>query len=113
MNIEPDFKNIDDVDLIGLISYCEKWKPAKVYYIAYSQVFPKKQLKEVRKNFDEWAINDQKLPPIVREELIRACWINLKLGKMNRLKYTYMASKYTIGNKLFWIFILFILWLWL
>ena len=112
LQVEPDFDNISDIDLIGLISYCEKWKPARVYHTAYDQVFPKRQLKEVKKDFADWYLTDGKLPLIVRTELIRAAQINLERGKMNRLKYAHIAMTY-LSNKLFWIFILFVLWWWL
>lgn len=112
LQVEPDFNNISDIDLIGLVSYCEKWKPARVYHTAFGQVFPKRQLKEVKKDFSDWYITDRKLPLIVRAELIRAAQINLEKGRMNKLKYAHVTMTF-LSNKTFWIFILFGLWLWL
>ena len=105
MAVEPDFRKITDVDLIGLVAYCEKWSPKKVYDIAYAQVFPEKQLKDSKEDFIEWATVEQKLPPIVREELIRAARINFESGKMNKLKYAHQGQL-VFRNFYFWIIIL-------
>ena len=43
-NVEPDFKTMSDIDLVGLVAYCEKWSLKDVYNTAYAQVFPKKQV---------------------------------------------------------------------
>ena len=50
----PNFKTLSDHDLVGLVSYCEKWDPMKVYHTAYKQVIPEKQLLEVMKHFEDW-----------------------------------------------------------
>ena len=111
--VEPYFKTMSDEDLIGLIAYCEKWAPKTVYNTAFSQVFPKKQLEEVKLPFVEWlAVGEQKLPPIVREELIRAARINFESGKMNKLKL-YAQFREITRKWGFWIFILIIIWYWL
>ena len=112
LEVEPDFNNISDIELIGLVSYCEKWKPSKVYNIAYGQVFGKKQLKEVKKDFTDWYVTDGKLPIVVRVELLRAAQINLEQGKMNKLKYAHLSMTF-FSNKLFWIFMMIVLWWWL
>ena len=113
MSLEPDFAKITDSDLIGLVAYCEKWTPKKVYDIAFAQVFPEKQLKDSKEDFVKWvAKDDLKLPPIVREELIRAAKINFISGKMNRLKYAHQGQQ-LFRNLYFWIFILIVLWWWL
>ena len=112
-NVEPDFRTITDEDLIGLVAYCEKWAPRKVYNTAFSQVFPEKQLKEAQLPFTEWATkDDRKLPPIVREELIRAARINFESGKMNKLK-VYAQFRELTRKWGFWIFILLMLFWWL
>ena len=112
-NVEPDFKTMSDIDLVGLVAYCEKWSLKDVYNTAYAQVFPKKQLEEVSQPFVEWvATGDQKLPPIVREELIRAARINFESGKMNKLKL-YAQFREILSKWSFWIFILLITWYWL
>ena len=111
--VEPDFRIMTDEDLIGLVAYCEKWSFKQVYNTAYAQVFPKKQLEEVRQPFVEWvATGDQKLPPIVREELVRAAKINFESGKMNKLKL-YAQFREILSKWSFWIFILLITWYWL
>ena len=111
--VEPDFKTMSDEDLIGLIAYCEKWSFKIVYNTAYAQVFPKKQVEEVKQPFIEWmSVGEQKLPPIVREELIRAARINFECGKMNKLKL-YAQFREITRKWGFWIFILIIIWYWL
>ena len=113
MTIEPNFEKITDTDLIGLVAYCEKWTPKKVYDIAFAQVFPEKQLKDSKEDFVKWADKgDLKLPPIVREELIRAAKINFDSGNMSRLQYAWKGIQIT-RNFYFWIFILIIFWWWL
>ena len=54
MTDTPNFKTLSDHDLVGLVSYCEKWDPMKVYHTAYSQVFPEKQLQEAMMPFEDW-----------------------------------------------------------
>ena len=116
-NVEPDFRTITDEDLIGLVAYCENWAPRKVYNTAFLQVFPEKQLKEAQLPFIEWAAkDDRKLPPIVREELIRAARINFESGKMNKLKFYAQFRElisWTVRKWGFWIFILLMLFWWL
>ena len=111
--VEPDFRIMTDEDLIGLVAYCEKWSFKQVYNTAYAQVFPKKQVEEVKQPFIEWmSVGEQKLPPIVREELVRAAKINFESGAMNKLKL-YAQFRELIRKWGFWIFILIIIWYWL
>ena len=116
-DIVPNFRTMTDEDLVGLIAYCEQWAPKKVYNTAFSQVFPEKQLKEVKLPFIEWSTKDDlKLPPIVREELIRAAIINLESGKMNKLKFYAQFRQLislTVRKWGFWIFILLVIFWWL
>jgi hypothetical protein len=115
--VDPDFRTLTDIDLVGLIAYCEKWAPKTVYNTAFSQVFPKRQLEEVKQPFIEWIdISEPKLPPIVREELVRAARINFESGKMNKLKFYAQFRELislTVRKWGFWIFILLITWYWL
>ena len=112
-NVEPDFRTMTDADLVGLVAYCENWTLKDVYNTAYAQVFPKKQVEEVKQPFIEWmSVGEQKLPPIVREELIRAAIINFESGAMNKLKL-YAQFRELIRKWGFWIFILIIIWYWL
>ena len=107
----PNFETLSDHDLIGLLSYCEKWDPRNVYHTAFKQVFPEKQLQDAMMSFDDWCDKETKLPDIVRNELIRACVINLELGKMTNLKYASMGSN-LVRNWVFWIFIIIVIWWW-
>jgi len=107
----PDFKTLSDHDLIGLVSYCEKWDPMKVYHTAYKQVFPEKQLQESMMPYEDWCDNETKLPDIVRNEMIRACVINLEAGRMSKLRYAAMGSS-LIRNMYFWIFVIIVFWWW-
>ena len=112
-NVEPDFKTMSDIDLVGLVAYCEKWSLKDVYNTAYAQVFPKKQVEEVKQPFIEWmSVGEQKLPPIVREELIRACVLNLEAGKMNNLKL-YAQFREITRKWGFWVFVLLVIFWWL
>ena len=73
----------------------------------------KKQVEEVKQPFIEWmSVGEQKLPPIVREELIRAAIINFESGAMNKLKL-YAQFRELTKKWGFWIFILIIIWYWL
>jgi len=111
--LEPNFTMLSDADLVGLIAYCEKCSHKDVYNTAYAQVFSKKQEEEVKKPFTEWiSVGEQKLPPIVREELLRAARINFDCGNMNKLKLLAQLRE-LIKNQGFWIFILIIIWFWL
>ena len=107
----PNFEQLSDIDLIGLISYCEKWDPSKVYNIAFSQVFPEAQLKNAKKDFDDWFENDQKLPPIVRNELVRAAEINKEMGRMSNLRAASLGMN-LFSNMYFWIFVIIVIWWW-
>ena len=111
MTDTPNFNALSDHDLIGLISYCEKWDPMKVYHTAFKQVFPEKQLLEAMMPFEDWCEGEPKLPDIVRNELIRACDVNLKAGRMIRLKYASMGQN-LIRTWSFWLFVLAIIWWW-
>ena len=111
LDVKPDFTKITDMDLIGLLSYCEDWLPERVYDTAYSQVFPEQQVLEVKKPFGEWLKGPKKLPDIVRFELVRAAYINYEAGKMRNLKIAYFTTK-IFKNSLVWSFIGFIFWWW-
>ena len=109
LDVEPDFAKITDIDLIGLLSYCEDWLPEKVYDTAYSEVFSEKQIEEVKKPFEKWLNGPRKLPDVVRLELIRAAYINFEAGKMRNLKIAYFTSRF-FKSTLVWSFIGLIFW---
>ena len=111
LDVEPDFAKITDIDLIGLLSYCEDWLPEKVYDTAYTQVFPEKQIKEVKTPFEQWVEGPRTLPDIVRYELVRAAYVNCAAGKMRSLKFAYVAKEF-LKKSLFWGLIIFISWWW-
>jgi|TARA_B100001971_G_C18135810_1_gene507532 hypothetical protein len=111
MTNTPSFKELSDQDLVGLISYCEKWDPMTVYHTAYKQVFSGKQLEEVMMPFEDWCDKQSILPPIVRNELIRACVINLEMGRMTKLKHA-AAAENLIKNWAFWLWIFVVIWWW-
>lgn len=113
MNLNPNFEKMKDIELLGLIAHCEKWKPEKVYNIAYAEVFPKHQLNEAKMPFDRWfEKTDQTLPPIIRQELIRAAEINHKAGRMTSLEVAYQGTS-ILRSWYFWFFILSIIWWWI
>ena len=111
LDVEPDFAKITDIDLIGLLSYCEDWLPEKVYDTAYSQVFSEKQVEEVKKPFEKWLEGPRTLPDVVRYELVRAAYINFEAGKMAKLKFAYFSMKF-LKSSLIWMFIMFMTWWW-
>ena len=107
----PNFETLSDHDLVGLVSYCEKWEPMRVYHTAFKQVFPEKQLQEAMMPFEDWCDKEPKLPQIVRNELIRACVLNLESGKMTKLKIAATAEN-LVRNWAFWLFIFVMIWWW-
>ena len=84
----PEFHKIDDVSLLSLISWAQKWPMERTYDTAFEQVFPEKQLVESRPEFDSWFMSSDKpkLPMVVREELIRAFRIHMVTGRMDVLR---------------------------
>ncbi len=77
----PQFDALSDEDLIGLLSWTEKWSPKRVYDVAHSTL-------DIEFNtFEEWCEGDFRLHRLARLELIRACKKNFALGKMWRLKW--------------------------
>ena len=92
----PEFHKIDDLSLLSLISWAQKWSMEKVYDTAFEQVFPEKQLGDSRPEFDTWfmASEHPKLPMVVREELIRAFRIHMASGRMDVLRLGAVAEKY-------------------
>ena len=92
----PEFHRIDDVSLLSIVSWAQKWPMEKVYDIAFEQVFPEKQLKESRPDFDTWFIStdNPKLPTVVREELLRAFRIHMASGRMDVLRLGALIEHY-------------------
>ena len=94
----PVFHRMSDPELLSLIGWAQKWPIEKVYDTAFEQVFPEKQLKEAKPEFDEWFMkaDNPKLPIIVREELIRAFRIHMSTGRMDVLRLGALAQKYSL-----------------
>ena len=86
--VEPNFTTISDVDLTGLVAWCEKWKMEEVYNTAY------KQVNMHGPEFTEWVIGGYKdLPIPVRMELQRAAKISYKSGRMFTLQVAHCFTK--------------------
>ena len=94
----PEFHRIDDVSLLSIVSWAQRWSMEEVYDIAFEQVFPEKQLKESRPDFDTWfmSTDNPKLPMVVREELLRAFRIHMASGRMDVLRLGALAQKYSL-----------------
>ena len=80
----PAFGQMTDLELLSIVSWAERWDGKKVYDTAYSQVFPERQIKDAKLNYDMWVTAENpKLPIIVREEMIRAFRIHMVTGRMD------------------------------
>ena len=99
----PVFHKMSDPELLSLIGWAQKWPIEKVYDTAFEQVFPEKQLKEAKPDFDEWFMkaDNPKLPIIVREELIRAFRIHMSTGRMDVLRLG--ATIATYAKRTMWV----------
>ena len=107
----PEFNKIDDVSLLSLISWAQKWPLEKTYDTAFAQVFPERQLEEARPEFDSWFMSSErpKLPMVVREELIRAFRIHMASGRMDVLRLGAVAEKYAKKMMYVCLFFLFLI----
>ena len=86
-NASPAFGQMTDLELLSIVSWAERWDGKKVYDTAYSQVFPERQIKDAKLNYDMWVTAENpKLPIIVREEIIRAFRIHMVTGRMDVLR---------------------------
>ena len=106
----PEFHRIDDVSLLSIVSWAQKWSMEEVYDIAFEQVFPEKQLKESRPDFDTWFMSTDKpqLPMVVREELLRAFRIHMASGRMDVLRLGALAQQYAKRIMYVGLFLLFL-----
>ena len=109
----PDFYRLEDGELLSLIGWAEKWPLERVYDTAFEQVFPEKQLPDAKTDFHVWLTAEhQKLPIIVREELIRAFRIHMTTGRMDVLRLGVTAQTYAkrfmyVGLFLLFLFLVF------
>ena len=110
----PEFHKIDDVSLLSIVGWAQRWPMEKVYDTAFEQVFPEKQLEDSRAEFDSWFMSSErpKLPMVVREELIRAFRIHMASGRMDVLRLGALAERYAkrimyVGLFLLFLFLVF------
>ena len=83
----PAFSRMTDMELLSIVSWAQRWDGKRVYDTAFSQVFPKKQIKDAKPTYDMWVTAENpKLPMIVREELIRAFRIHMVNGRIDVLR---------------------------
>jgi hypothetical protein len=81
----PNFQTMSDVDLTGLVAWCEKWKMEEVYNTAFKQAFMDGD------KFVDWVAKDYPALPLpVRAELKRAAMINFESGRMFRLQIAHL-----------------------
>ena len=106
----PVFHKMSDTELLSIVGWAQKWPVGKVYDTAFEQVFPEKQLKDAKPDFDEWFIASEnpRLPIIVREELIRAFRIHMASGRMDVLRLGAVAEQYAKRFMYVGLFILFL-----
>ena len=107
----PEFHRIDDLSLLNIVSWAQKWPVEKTYDTAFEQVFPEKQLEDSRPEFDTWfaSADHPKLPIVVREELIRAFRIHMASGRMDVLRLGAVAEKYAKRMMYVGFFLLFLI----
>ena len=107
----PVFHKMSDTELLSIVGWAQKWPVGKVYDTAFEQVFPEKQLKDAKPDFDEWFIASEnpRLPIIVREELIRAFRIHMASGRMDVLRLGAVAEKYAKRMMYVGLFFLFLI----
>jgi len=107
----PEFHKIDDLSLLNIVSWAQRWPMEKVYDTAFEQVFPERQLEDSRPEFDTWfaASEHPKLPMVVREELIRAFRIHMASGRMDVLRLGAVAEKYAKRMMYVGLFLLFLI----
>ena len=107
----PEFHKIDDVSLLSIVGWAQRWPMEKVYDTAFEQVFPERQLEDSRPEFDTWfaSADHPKLPMVVREELIRAFRIHMASGRMDVLRLGAVAEKYAKRMMYVGLFLLFLI----
>ena len=107
----PVFHKMSDTELLSIVGWAQKWPVGKVYDTAFEQVFPEKQLKDAKPDFDEWFIASEnpRLPIIVREVLIRAFRIHMASGRMDVLRLGAVAEQYAKRMMYIGLFFLFLI----
>ena len=98
----PVFSDMSDLELLSIVSWAEKSDAKRVYDIAFTQVFPERQIPDAKPQYDMWVTAENpQLPIIVREELIRAFRINMATGRMDVLRLAAWARHH--GRRIMWI----------
>ena len=83
---KPLLHKLSSSELLYLLSWCEKWPIGKVYDTAFAQVFPPKQMKAAKLDFEDWERVETQLPTAVRSEIIRAIDIHVDRGCLDVLR---------------------------
>ena len=103
---KPAFHKMNDDDFITILSWLEDWEPEKVYKTAY-----KESHIDYIQTWDEWAVDMQPLPIVVRTELETAMKIHDEAGNLKAIRaYSFFFNN---THKLFIYPGLFILFLWI
>ena len=77
----PNYKAMADHDFISLLSWLEDWEPEDVYKTAY-----KESHIDYIQTWDEWSVDMQPLPIVVRTELERAMKIHDQDGNLKVIR---------------------------
>lgn len=109
---KPMLHKLSSGELLYLLSWCEKWPVVKVYDTAFAQVFPPKQLKAAKLDFEDWEKADTQLPIAVQTEIIRAIDIHVERGCLDILRV--YAGVWDIARKASYIlpFLAVMYWYW-
>ena len=101
-DVVPVFGKMTDMELLSIVSWAQRWDAEQVYDTAFDQVFPGRQIEDAKPKFDSWvAVDNPRLPVIVREELIRAFRIHMSTGRMDVLRLGAVASNYS--KRIMWV----------
>ena len=109
-DVVPVFGKMTDMELLSIVSWAQRWDAEQVYDTAFDQVFPGRQIEDAKPKFDSWvAVDNPRLPIIVREELIRAFHIHEANGRMDVLRLGAVAEKYSKRMMYVGLFLLFLI----
>ena len=109
-DVVPVFGKMTDMELLSIVSWAQRWDAEQVYDTAFDQVFPGRQIEDAKPKFDSWvAVDNPRLPVIVREELIRAFRIHMASGRMDVLRLGAVAERYAKRMMYVGLFFLFLI----
>ena len=87
-DVVPVFGKMTDMELLSIVSWAQRWDAEQVY--------------DTEPKFDSWvAVDNPRLPVIVREELIRAFRIHMSTGRMDVLRLGAVAANYS--KRIMWV----------